>query len=53
VEAAGTRLRAWVDEQLLFEVEETDTPLTGGAVALLCEEGRAAFGEVRVQPARP
>ena len=52
LEARATRLRAWVDDRLLFEVEDASAPLTGGAVALLCEEGRAGFGEVRVQPAR-
>lgn len=53
LEAGETRLRAWIDEQLLIEVEDADAPLIGGAVALLCEEGRAAFGEVRIRPARP
>ncbi len=52
VEARGTRLRASIDDKLLFEVEDTDRPLTGGAVALLCTEGRLDCDEVRVQPVR-
>lgn len=51
LEVVGTRLRAWVDAQQLFELDDTDRPLTGGGVALVCEEGRTATQVVRVQPA--
>ena len=51
LEAVSTRLRAWIDGRLLFEVNDADRPLTVGAVALVCEEGRTATTVVRVQPA--
>jgi hypothetical protein len=51
LEVVGTRLRAWVDGQQLFEVDDADRPLTGGGVALLCEEGRTATQAVAVRPA--
>lgn len=52
LQVIGTRIRAWVDGELVFEVEDTDRPLTGGAVALVCEEGRMATDAVIVEPAR-
>ena len=51
LEVVGTRLRAWIDTEQLFELDDTDWPLTGGGVALVCEEGRTATQVVRVQPA--
>jgi hypothetical protein len=32
-------------------VTDADRPLTGGAVALVCKEGRTATQVVRVEPA--
>lgn len=46
----GVRLQAWVDDQLLFDVEDHERPLTSGAIALVCEEGRTATRKVRVNP---
>jgi hypothetical protein len=51
LEVVGSRLRAWVDGQLFFEVEDEARPLVGGAVALLCHEGRTATQAVKVEPA--
>tara|TARA_B110000263_G_scaffold116789_1_gene101826 strand:+ start:527 stop:2653 length:2127 start_codon:yes stop_codon:yes gene_type:complete len=48
----GTRLQGWVDNQLIFDVEDTTRPLDGGGIALVCEEGRVATEAVIVQPAR-
>jgi hypothetical protein len=45
------RLRAWIDGYLTFEVQDTDRPLDGGGVALICEEGRTATHAVTVRPA--
>jgi len=50
LEVVGTHLRAWVDGQQLFEVSDSDRPLTSGGVALVCEEGRTATGAVSVRP---
>ena len=47
----GNRIRAAIDGKPLFDVVDTDQPLEGGAVALLCTEGRTATQAVRVQPA--
>lgn len=50
-EAGGVRLRAWIDGALTFEVVDAHRPLEGGAVALLCTEGRTATQAVSVRPA--
>jgi ADP-ribosylglycohydrolase len=50
LEVAGARLRAWIDGDLLFETVDTDRPLAGGGVALLCKEGRTATQSVAVRP---
>ncbi|MBN1933903.1 MAG: ADP-ribosylglycohydrolase family protein [Anaerolineae bacterium] len=49
--AGGVRLRAWIDGDLTFEVVDLVRPLLGGAVALLCTEGRTATQAVSVRPA--
>jgi hypothetical protein len=50
LEVVGTHLRAWVDGQQLFEVDDADRPLTGGGMALICTEGRTATQAVTVRP---
>jgi hypothetical protein len=52
LEVMGSRLRAWIGGQQVFEVEDNERSLTGGGVALVCEEGRTATQGVRVQPAQ-
>jgi hypothetical protein len=47
----GVHLRAWIDGRQLFELDDTDRPLTGGGVALVCQEGRTATNAVTVRPA--
>lgn len=49
LEVAGATLRAWIDGATLFTVTDGQ-PLAGGAVALVCGEGRTATNGVRVQP---
>jgi hypothetical protein len=51
LEVVGTHLRGWVDGQLLFDLDDPERPLTGGGVALICEEGRTATETVTVRPA--
>ena len=46
----GQRLTAGIDDQTLFTVTDADRPLTGGGIALICEEGRIATDAVAVQP---
>ena len=47
----GNRLQAWIDDELIFDLYDYHRPLSGGAVGLLCEEGRIAVGPVRIHPA--
>jgi len=53
LEVVGSHLRAWIDGQQLFEVDDADRPLAGGGVALICEEGRTATQVVKVRPVVP
>ncbi len=50
LEVQRGRLRASIDGKGVFDVEDKDRPLWGGAVALLCEEGRVESEVVRVRP---
>ena len=46
----GSCLQASVDGDVLFDVEDDEPLLNGGAVALICEEGCMATDSIRVQP---
>jgi ADP-ribosylglycohydrolase len=46
----GNRLQGYVDGNRLFDVEDTDRPLTEGAVAFVVEEGRLAAEPITVEP---
>jgi hypothetical protein len=48
--ADGAHIRAFVDDQMLFDVEDADRPLLTGAIALVCEEGTVSAGAVTVSP---
>lgn len=50
LQANGRRLQAWIDDRLLFDVEDQERPLLEGAIALVCEEGRTATRAVHVTP---
>jgi hypothetical protein len=52
LEVNGACLRAWVDDRPLFDLEDTDRPLDGGGIALVCEEGRVGTDAVTVSPAQ-
>ncbi len=52
LEVQGNRLRASIDGEEIFDVRDHDRPLTDGAVALVCEEGRTESEAVRVRPLR-
>jgi len=39
LQVTGNQLEASIDGCKLFSVDDTDHPLTGGGVALICEEG--------------
>lgn len=46
----GNRLRGKVNGEQLVDVTDSEHPLTGGAVALVCEVGRTATNVVSVRP---
>ncbi|MEZ4520691.1 MAG: hypothetical protein R3A46_03450 [Thermomicrobiales bacterium] len=50
LEAVGMRLRASVNGREVFDVVDDDH-LTGGAVAIVCEEGTISAGPVSIAPA--
>jgi len=46
----GNQILASVNGNLLFEIEDLHGPLSGGGIALVCEEGRIGTDEVCVRP---
>ena len=49
LEAHGSRLRAWMDGRLVFDLIDPE-PLTGGGVGLVIEEGTVSCDAVHVGP---
>ena len=47
----GATLRASLDNTFLFEVSDEGTVLTGGGIALICEEGLVSCPEIAIGPA--
>ena len=50
MQVSGNRIQGWVDDEQIFDVRDEERPLTGGAIALICEEGRMASDCVTVKP---
>ena len=50
LEAEGPRLRAAIDGIELFDLCDEQMPLSGGGVALVCEEGCVSSPGVRIGP---
>jgi ADP-ribosylglycohydrolase len=48
LQVVGARLQGWIDGRLLFDVQDVGYLLSGGGIALICEEGRMAAENVRV-----
>jgi len=48
---SGDQISAYVNDSLIFSIEDADIPLFGGGIALVCEEGRIGTEEVSVMPA--
>ncbi len=46
----GNQISAYVNDSLVFAVEDHEHPLAGGGIALVCEEGRIGTEEVVVAP---
>ncbi|HEU0297090.1 MAG TPA: ADP-ribosylglycohydrolase family protein [Anaerolineales bacterium] len=47
----GNHILAYVNETMVFKVEDSKRPLSGGGIALVCEEGRVGIEQVSVEPA--
>jgi hypothetical protein len=47
---SGVHLRAWVDDRVIFDVTDTEWPLTSGAVAFVVEESHILAEHVSVRP---
>lgn len=50
LDAVGDRIRASVDEIVVFDLRDAKFVARGGAVALVCDEGRVESGDVIVRP---
>jgi ADP-ribosylglycohydrolase len=50
LKVVGTRIQAIIDGKPVFDIHDSHNPLTGGAVALICEQGRMATDAVTVKP---
>ncbi len=48
LQVQGCRLRAWVNEELLFDVQDEERPLRGGGAAFVLEEGHMTSEEMGV-----
>jgi ADP-ribosylglycohydrolase len=46
----GNHLEGRIDDQVLLNIDDTDRPLTGGGIALICEEGSMSSKAVTVRP---
>jgi ADP-ribosylglycohydrolase len=46
----GNQILVSVDGAMSFKVEDSDRPLSGGGIALVCEEGRIGTEEVSIRP---
>ena len=52
LQVIGSRIKGWLgDQQIVLEAEDTDRPLTGGAMALVIEEGTLGVTAVTIGPA--
>ncbi|GHO59833.1 hypothetical protein KSB_83080 [Ktedonobacter robiniae] len=51
LQVQGTHIQAWINEQPLFDLQDTENLLEGGAIALICQEGRIGCDTVSIQPA--
>ncbi|HET6823153.1 MAG TPA: ADP-ribosylglycohydrolase family protein [Anaerolineales bacterium] len=49
LDVQGNRIRAFVDDSLLFDITDARSPLFGGAIALVCEEGSYATQAVKIE----
>lgn len=52
LEVQGNCLRAWLEGKLVFDLEDSQQPLTGGGIALVLEEGQMLTDAIEVGPVK-
>ena len=50
MQVSGNRIKAWVDDQLQFDVVDEDKPLLGGGVAYVVDQGHISSQAMTVKP---
>ncbi len=50
IEVQGTQIRAGIDDQHLFDVDDTHSPLAGGGIGLIVDEGTLSSDDVSIRP---
>ncbi|GCE29574.1 hypothetical protein KDA_50580 [Dictyobacter alpinus] len=49
LQVTGSSIKAWIDGQQVFDVQDYTNPLLDGGVALICQEGRMGCDGVTIQ----
>jgi ADP-ribosylglycohydrolase len=50
IQVSGNRIKAWVDQQLQFDVRDESRPLLGGGVAYVVDQGHLSSQAMSVKP---
>jgi hypothetical protein len=50
MQVSGNRIKAWVDQQLQFDVRDENRPLLGGGVAYVVDQGHLSSQAMSVKP---
>ena len=50
MQISGNQIKAWVDDQLQFNIIDDGTPLTGGGVAFVVDQGHLTSHAMTVKP---
>jgi len=52
IEVEGAHIRAGIDDEQLFDVDDVDSPLLEGGIGLIVEEGCVSAREIAIRPIR-
>jgi hypothetical protein len=50
MEVSGNQIRAWIDDELKFEIVDEENPLQGGGVAYVVDQGHIGSQAMTVKP---
>ena len=50
MQVSGNQIKAWVDQQLVFDVRDENRPLLGCGVAYVVDQGHLSSQAMRVNP---